>query len=251
MIDPQLILAALVALVFAGIHVGGGALTFLRVAPRSVWLSMAGGVSVSYVFVHLLPELAEYQETLGGRAERAGGWLSSFEHHVYIIALIGLGIFYGLDRLARQSGMNERKAGRAPRPSRMVFWIHLGSFAIYNCLIGYLLVHREETDLRGLAIYAVAMALHFVVNDQGLRDQHGEVYDAKGRWLLAAAPLIGFGIGAATIVSPVLLSALFAFLAGGVVLNVLKEELPEDRESRFWAFAAGTAAYTVLLLATG
>jgi hypothetical protein len=41
---------------------------------------------------------------------------------------------------------------------------------------------------------------------------------------------------------------LFAFLAGGVVLNVLKEELPEERESRFWAFALGAASYTALLL---
>ena len=45
-------------------------------------------------------------------------------------------------------------------------------------------------------------------------------------------------------------SALFTFPAGGVVLNVLKEELPENRESRFWASAAGTAGYTALLLIT-
>ena len=39
------------------------------------------------------------------------------------------------------------------------------------------------------------------------------------------------------------LSFLFAFLAGGVVLNVLKKELPEERESRFLLFALGLAAY--------
>lgn len=44
------------------------------------------------------------------------------------------------------------------------------------------------------------------------------------------------------------LAVLIAFLAGGVVLNVLKEELPEERESRFWAFAIGTALYAALLL---
>ncbi len=43
---------------------------------------------------------------------------------------------------------------------------------------------------------------------------------------------------------------MFAFLAGGVVLNVLKEELPEDRKSRFSAFAVGSAAYAALLLTT-
>jgi hypothetical protein len=41
---------------------------------------------------------------------------------------------------------------------------------------------------------------------------------------------------------------LFAFLAGGIVLNVIKEELPEERESRFPAFVVGTGGYAVLLL---
>jgi hypothetical protein len=45
------------------------------------------------------------------------------------------------------------------------------------------------------------------------------------------------------------IALLFAFLAGGVILNVLKEELPEERQSRFWAFALGAGIYTVLLLA--
>jgi hypothetical protein len=44
-------------------------------------------------------------------------------------------------------------------------------------------------------------------------------------------------------------SLLLAFVAGGIVLNVLKEELPRERESRFWAFAFGAAFYSVLLLA--
>ncbi|WP_180381094.1 MULTISPECIES: hypothetical protein [Fischerella] len=46
-----------------------------------------------------------------------------------------------------------------------------------------------------------------------------------------------------------MIALLFTFLAGGVILNILKEELPEERKSRFWAFALGAGIYTVLLLA--
>lgn len=238
----QLVLSAKIALLFALIHVFGNRLTFLQVAPRSIWLSLAGGVSVAYVFVHLLPELAEYQETLGRSAAREGGALAVLEHHSYLVALIGLGSFYGLDRLARQSARSAAHAGREHRPTTGVFWIHVGSFAVYNLLIGYFLLHREETDLRGLIIYAVAMALHFVVNDQGLREQHGHIYDDRGRWLLAVAPITGWLLGLATEISAALLATLFAFLGGGVVLNALKEELPEDRESRFGVFALGAGS---------
>lgn len=45
------------------------------------------------------------------------------------------------------------------------------------------------------------------------------------------------------------IAVLIAFLSGGIVLNVLKEELPRERESRFWALALGAAIYTAILLA--
>jgi hypothetical protein len=129
-----------------------------------------------------------------------------------------------------------------------VFWIHIGSFAVYNLLICYLLLHREEAGLWPLVLYSVAMALHFVTNDFGLREEHRQRYDALGRWPLAAAVLLGWLIGIAVEMPTALIAVPFAFLAGGVVLNVLKEELPEERESRFLPFAAGSACYAILLL---
>ena len=246
----QILLSLVIALAFAAVHALGRGMRFLRVTPRSAWLSIAGGVSVAYVFVHLLPELAEHQETFRRTFAERPGWLGAIESHIYLIALAGLAIFYGLDRLARSSAQAEANAGREKRPSPAAFWVHLGSFAIYNVLIGYLLLHREEADIRGLFIYAAAMALHFLVNDHGLRECHGRIYDAEGRWILAASPLLGWGLGLVATLPGLAIAALFAFLAGGIVLNVLKEELPDQRESRFWAFALGTAVYASLLLAT-
>ena len=39
-----------------------------------------------------------------------------------------------------------------------------------------------------------------------------------------------------------------AFLAGGVILNVLKEELPEERKSRIAPFFIGAFGYAAILL---
>lgn len=51
-----------------------------------------------------------------------------------------------------------------------------------------------------------------------------------------------------TSVSESLISALFALPAGGIILNVVKEELPEERKSNFGAFGGGATVYAGLLL---
>jgi len=235
--------ALIAALGLALVHLYAGKLRFLEGTPRSVWLSVAGGVSVAYVFVHLLPEVGEVQETL---AEALGSALGFLENHGYLVALLGLVVFYGLERAAKAS--RKARGGEAQATSSGVFWLHIGSFTLYNLLVGYLLVRRPEQGLLELVLFFTAMALHFVVNDFGLREHHKAAYTRSGRWVLAAAVLLGWLLALFGRASEALLALLLAFLAGGVILNVLKEELPAERESRFWPFAFGATAYAALLL---
>lgn len=237
---------AICAIALAIVHLFSGKLRFLDVKPRSRWLSFGSGVSVAYVFVHILPELSKAQIRLQSSLNFG---LAFLEHHVYLVALLGLAVFYGLERFASESRQRSQKIGRGDVTSSGVFWIHIASFAIYNALIGYLLVHREESDIKSLLFFSCAMALHFIVNDNGLRENHKQIYDHIGRWLLASAIIVGWVIGIGTQIHQAAIAVLFAFLAGGIVLNVLKEELPEQRESRFWAFALGAIGYAILLLA--
>ncbi len=241
---PALVAAAGLALV----HLVAGQLRFLEGIPRSRWLSTAGGISVAYVVIHLLPELSEAHETV----ERTGGaLLAAVEHHVYLVALLGLVVFYGLERLAAQSRAARRVRGEADATGPAVFWLHVAAFGAYNALVGYLLVHREQPDPRGLLLFFIAMGLHFVVTDYGLHEHHKDAYHRLGRWALAGAVLLGWALGMAADIGEAAVAVLVAFLAGGVVLNVLKEELPEERQSCFGAFLLGAAGYGAILLAVG
>ncbi|MCO8246413.1 MULTISPECIES: hypothetical protein [unclassified Haladaptatus] len=241
------LLTGLVAITLASVHLGAGQVRAFRGIPRNYWLSIAGGASVAYVFVHVLPDLK------GGTILESVPLLAGFfERHVFLVALGGFALFYGLERLAEESGYENRsidpKRTTRPGTTMSVFWIHVGAFTTYNALIGYLLVHREQPGIISLLLYATAMALHFIVNDYGFRDHHRDTYDRVGRWVLAAAVVVGWGIGIATHVDEAVVNTLFAFLAGGVILNVIKEELPEERRSRFWAFALGAGGYSAILL---
>lgn len=226
--------SGLTVMVLALVHLAVHRLRFLDAVPRSRWLSLAGGAAVAYVFLHVLPELAAHEDTL---ADVADGDVYAAEQLVYAVALLGLAAFYGLERLIRT----------VPRHREDGFRLHLASFALYNVLIGYLVVHREDDGPRGLFLFAVAMGLHFLTVDYGLRLDHRERYDRYGRWLLSAAVILGAAIGALTAIPEWGVAVLFALLAGSVVLNVLKEELPEERQSRFVPFAVGALGYGALL----
>lgn len=232
-------------LVMSLTHIFAGRMRFLQVVPRSRWLSLAGGVSVAYVFLRILPELEAGGQVLSQRAP-----VIQFleRHHTYVVALVGLAVFYGLERLAQSSRRERRQEVGEDATSAGVFWVHIGSFAVYNALIGYLLVKGEERTILQHILFGIALTLHFLVNDIGLYDHHKAVYAHVGRWVLAGAVLAGWGMAWVLRVPEWLTVATLAFLAGGVIMNVLKEELPAERESRWWAFAAGAAAYAALLL---
>jgi hypothetical protein len=236
-------LIALTGLV--AVHLGAVLFRLSARGPRSVWLSIAGGSSVAYVFLALLPELGEGQGVVGAALGPLTGQLDT---HIYIIALAGLTFFFGFERLATNSRAVQRAAGQADRPTTIVFWIHLASFATVNLLIGYLLHERDQGSLLGLGLYAVAMSFHLLVIDAGLREHYRETYDGIGRWLLAASLAVGWVIGLAGHIDRFGIAVMSGFLGGGMILQVLKDELPEANQTPFWAFLAGAAGYGLVLV---
>ncbi|WP_348029019.1 hypothetical protein [Aciduricibacillus chroicocephali] len=156
------------AIGFAIIHLLSKHMKFLKTVPRSWLLSVAGGIAVAYVFLRTLPELGEYQ---------LGSAKLQIESEIYLFAMLGLVLFYGLERLVSESKKHTVTSGT----SNGVFWIHMASFSLYNGLIGYLLVDGEYKSIKGLLFYFIAMGVHFISNDHGLRQTHKEVYDTKGR----------------------------------------------------------------------
>jgi hypothetical protein len=212
---------------------------------RRRWLSMAAGVSVAYVFVDVLPELgARHREFL----ETAGEGLLFAEQRIYLVALLAFVVMYGLEYMVLVSREREPAAREGEGPGDAVFWVHVGGFALYSWLIGYLLVERAESGSLALTLYGFAMALHFFLVGHSLRESHGRPFDRAGRWVLAASVLLGWLGGATTELSPALLARLFAVLAGGVVITSLRAELPREREGRFWAFCLGAVLYAAVLI---
>jgi hypothetical protein len=229
-IGAALVLASVYAL---GWGVGEGEVS-ARVWRRRRWVSAAAGVSVAYVFVDVLPELGAQNLTVKEALGEADALFA--EQRVYVLALVSFVVIYGLEHMVL-SGRERRRET-----------IHLGGFAAYSALVGYLLVERAERGLVTLALYTLAMAVHFVIVNHSLAEEHGRAYLRRGHLLLAAGVIAGCAAGLAMPLSDVAFARLFALLAGGVVITSLKSELPDERSGRFWPFCLAALLFAVLLM---
>ena len=238
------LISGAMALAFAAVHLFIPQLATFSRKPRNRFLSFAGGVAVAYVFLHILPELAAHGANFATVLRLREGLAES---SVYALALLGLAVFYGIERAASVSKTESEERGEGRRIGMLVLGLHLAANAVINLLIGYLLLHREQAGVASLAFYFVAMALQFATADVGMRADHPQAYDRFGRWIIAGAVLAGWVLGLVLDLDQAAIGMIFAFVAGGIVLIVLKEELPEERESRLLPFLIGATLYGALI----
>ncbi|MEM7595372.1 MAG: hypothetical protein AAF383_28395 [Cyanobacteria bacterium P01_A01_bin.83] len=243
MISPGLILA--IALAF--IHGFASKLTFVCRIPRFRWTSFAGGVSLSYVFLKIFPDLSYQQVELQYTRIL---WMPYRENHVYLLALSGLLVFYRLDIWAYKVKSAQESLSPAKNSNATSFWIHLGAFAILNVITGYLLQDLGDYGLKASILFFIPIAFYFFIIDEKLRIHQQSLYDRQGRWCLVSAIFCGTAIGQVAHLSEVAIAIVWSFLAGSIILNVLKRELPDEHESCFGSFVTGTILFTVLMLLT-
>ena len=242
-VDQHLVGAFVVTVVLAALHLAAPYIRRLPLVPERVTGSFAGGIAVAYVFLHLLPELAAGNEAVGEALHDVVRVTPLLDLGIFVVALTGFTAFYGLERLAWRRGA----AWGGPPPAG-VFRLHLGSFLVYNGVISYTMPLRLRTNVVFGLLFAVAMALHFVLTDRGLEEHYGERFDNRGRYALAGALVAGWLLGwlfAPT--STIVVSLLSALLGGSILLNVFKEELPSDRQASFAWFLVGLVLYAALL----
>ena len=238
-------LGLLLAVGLGVVHIFASQSEKLERIPQRWWISVAGGVSIAYIFLDIFPELSKAQEELEHSDHPL---LSYLENHIYLLALFGLAIFYGLEKLVLRSRSHRQQTHGEDCTPPGVFWLHIASFAIYNAILGYLFRESENHGLIDCLLLFVVLALHFAVNDVGLREHHKRAYDRVGRWLLAGVILFGWVLGQAFQINEAAIAVIWALVAGGIILNVLKEELPPEQESNFGMFLAGATVYSGLLL---
>lgn len=220
---PFGVITAALILAFTGFM--GILLPVEKYVPRKWWLSFSGGVAVAYVFIHLIPELNKITSTAG-------------DSLTFSLALLGTVTYFGAARFVKISKSNP--------DSRLAFIIQMIVLIPYFFTVGYFL-QRLDT-LIALASYTTAVGLHLVGFGYDLKEDHGERYTHEVAGALALVLIAGMIISYLYKLDELILDLLLAFVTGGILLNSIKEEIPTENQSRFWAFAVGALSIGILLL---
>jgi len=226
------------ALVLASVYACGDRLRTRSHHRR--WISIAAGVSVATIFVDLLPEISESQAKFSTGLHRGAALFP--EQAIYLAAMVGFVLFYGLEYMVAASPSEEDK------PSSVFFSLQIAAFALYSGLIAYLLVHNTWHDAPSLVLYALAMAFHLLLVDHSLAQERQGLYESRGRWILGLAVMAGWLVGVLTSIPEQWLARVTGFVCGGVLMNTLVVELPEGRGGRLWFFVLAAAAYSLVLI---
>jgi hypothetical protein len=238
--------ALLAAGVLSATHMLVGRLPVLDTRP-AIWKSVAGGIGISYAFLVLLPKLASAQSVL--RAAADGGVYGFLEHHSYLVALGGLVLYYGLDIAAEDVLLRPEKRGWRAL-ARLLVVVQATGFSGYFFLVGYLVGELPGWNPALLGL-SVAMVVHFLAIDHGLRRKYGGLYDRVLRWVFMSATMAGALLATTTEIRITTLALLNSLFAGMLIIATMKEKVPSSRHALFWPFFAGAVGFAVLLALAG
>jgi hypothetical protein len=206
------------------------------------FISFSGGVAIAYVFLHMLPDLVEYNKPIGIFLIK-NQWLTPFtELAIYIVALMGFLIYYGFELIAeRYQDLKQNVT--------LVYRLHLLMFCLYNFLITYTMCLLALSSIAATFIFTFAMSLHFVLTDRKFSRLYSTRFNHLGRFILMLALASGWLCSALfDPVNVLVASFMVAFLAGSILLNVFREELPASGLISYCWFSVGTILITLILL---
>ena len=203
------------------------------------WLSVVSGIVIAFVFLELLPGIVELAEIAAESGEGIG---SALGEQIYVIVLGGFLAYYGIETLV--DGRKRNQQSTEP----LLFWTHIGMFAVYNFIVGYKLAHHHVfIEAAHVGLFFLALGVHFLLTDLGLLEHHGDRYLSVGRWVVVAGIAVGAVAGVIIQINADI-ALLAALLAGGILFNTLNHEIESPSQTNYLLLVASATVFGAILL---
>lgn len=211
----------LVAFIIGAAHVIAPRVFGVRKHPERQE-AFGGGLSVAYVFLHLIPSLDASDGVVGKR--------------IYFVALLGFVIFYALDVFFQPPNHRHPTKYRA----------YLAAFFLYDGLMVFTLGLELPSTPSLTIVFAFALAFDVLNTDIELESTFGARFAKSGRWVLLAGVAGGYALSLFRRPHPLVVDVITAALAGFMMFHTFKGQFPVFRNKTFPAFLAGLITFWIL-----
>lgn len=217
----------------------------LRCSPHeSKIISFAAGISVTYIFLQLLPELYE--------------GIRHLNKFLFSFVLLGFITLHMSEKYIYQH------AARAMLLEDLIR-LHSASTFVYHFIIGVVLLNLAALDNFNALLFfapvlfhgtATSITMHKVHEVKAKAEKTGKerklLEDVSGkpwvRLLVAFAPLYGVLFAFFAPLSPQLQFSLLGLIAGALLFLIIKDTVPREREGKPAYFMAGVILYALLII---
>jgi len=197
---------------------------FSKASPNKMkFISFAAGVSISYIFLILLPDI--YTGAI------------KINKLLFLGILFGFAIFHLIEKFIRQNftGPELRKEHKL---------IHSTTSFIYFFVVGFILVKVTEINAVNGFLLFIPISLHIIIDSlprRATKNHYLRALHASSAFLGAVTATF-IDIGEAGKI------ALLGLIGGALLYTVIRESLPREMEGKPLYFITGVLLFTVLIM---
>ena len=197
---------------------------------RDQVVSFSSGVSITYIFVQLLPEFNQIA-------------LESSEL-VFIFPLLGFSSIHLLEKYVAKAGLGEKEMRKDYGE------IHSAFLFFYHGAIGYLIASLlVESTISGL-LFFIPVVLHIAVSSFSMTELHESFFQKKTVKIgISIAPVIGVLLHQFGNISTQHFNPVFGTVVGMFFYVVIRDSMPDQDRGQPLEYIIGAIAYLAIILA--
>jgi zinc transporter ZupT len=188
-------------------------------------ISFGAGISIAYLFLHLLPHTYEAAIHL--------------EEWVFLFLLLGFALFHLSEKYVYQHIRQEKRAKELKE-------IHSIIFFVYHFTVGIVIADLFQAEILEGFLFVIPVALHVGVSTISLSKIHGEIRESVFiKVILSLSTLLGVVFALLIHIPDIVNNILVSFIAGVLLYIIVKEFLPEKEKGKPLFFIFGLLLFCV------
>ncbi|NIM91549.1 MAG: hypothetical protein GTO17_11450 [Candidatus Aminicenantes bacterium] len=191
-------------------------------------ISFAAGISISYLFLDLLPHTYEAAVLL--------------REWVFVFLLLGFALFHLVEKYIYQHADQKKLAKELKE-------VHSISFFVYYFLVGIVLENKLQASVLEGTLFLIPVGLHAGLSTASLSRIHGEIRENLwAKIALSSSSLLGVAFAILVHIPSLLDNISISLIAGVLLYIIVKEFLPEKRKGQPIFFIFGIILFLAFTL---